>query len=226
MLGPDDFMATGLRPSVQQEVRRFVADQAGEMIRRLVAAGYHGAVSINLSAGQTLEGSVIATLIELMAPESAGTPGVLVEIPEPAFQRSLDSTLRRIDEMREAGAGIVLDDLGLDRLTLGFLERLRPSQVKLSRRLVTELRVRPSAAPFVRSIAELGHEVGFDVVAKGIEDLETAEVAEALGCRLGQGYLFARPSLIDVILSGSPPVPADSAPASAPANGSRRVASG
>ncbi len=200
VLGPDQFMPSGLRPEVQREVRRFVCTQASQALQSLVRAGYRGSVSINVGAGQALDDTLVENLSELLSSSTLDANRLLIEIAESAFQRSPETMLLRTDEIRLAGAGVVLDDFGLDVLTLGLIERLRPTQVKLSRELVGGLLTRPGAQPLIRSVAELGREIGFDVVVKGVEDAASAALAMELGCQFGQGYFFARPALLDAIL--------------------------
>ena len=161
---------------------------------------YRGPISINLSAGQVQDESLLDDLVRLCLTTSLTMDRIFIEIAEPAFQRSTDAMLRRTDQLRATGVGVVLDDLGLDKLTLGFLERLRPTQVKLSRTLVQQLIHRPSAAPFVRAVTELGRSMGYEVVAKGTEDMRIASEALALGCTFGQGYFFSRPMPLAAIL--------------------------
>jgi diguanylate cyclase (GGDEF)-like protein len=200
VLGPDQFMPSGLRPEVQREVRRFVSAHASRALESLVTAGYRGRVSINIGAGQALDDTLVDDLSELLKSSTLGPNRLLIEIAESAFQRSPETMLLRTDEIRLAGAGVVLDDFGLDVLTLGLIERLRPTQVKLSRELVGGLITRPGAQPLVRSLAELGRAIGFDVVVKGVEDEASAALAINLGCQFGQGYFFARPVDLNAIL--------------------------
>jgi diguanylate cyclase (GGDEF)-like protein len=193
MLSPDRFMPTGLRAEVQRELRRFVSSNAIEALTALRASGFTGVLSVNIEAGQALDDSVLEDVALLQAAGLLSYDRLLIEIPETAFLRSPAAMLRRLEQLREAGAGIVLDDLGLDRLNFGLIEKIRPVNVKLSRELVRELSIRASARPYVRAIAELGREISCGVIAKGVEDAATAQLAQSLGCLFGQGYYFARP---------------------------------
>ncbi len=200
LLGPDAFMPSGLRADAQRGVRRFVSEEAGRALERLASAGYDGPLSVNLGAGQALDDTLLDDLIALFDATTVGTDRLLIEIAETAFQRSAETMLRRTEDLRAAGASIVLDDLSLDKLTFGLVEKLNPAQVKLSRTLVSELHQRPGAKAFVRAVTELGRAMDYEVVAKGVEDIATADQARELGCAFGQGYLFARPVPLDAIL--------------------------
>ena len=201
ILRPDEFMPTGLGAEVQREVRRFVCQ---ELLRSTGAFAplNHGVTwSLNLGAGQILDDTLVDDLTSLISEPGFGPGRVLVEIAESAFYRSTDSLVARTEALRSIGVGLIVDDLSLDRPTLGLLERLHPVEVKLSHELVRQLHDRPSAQPFVRSVAELGRAVGFRVVAKGLEDRATVALAQEVGCELGQGYLLARPATVEELSS-------------------------
>ena len=193
LLSPDRFMPTGVHADVQRELRRFVSNGALSALEVLNSLGFAGSLSVNLAAGQALDDTLLEDIAAMFSGDGIEPDRLLIEIPETAFLRSSATMLRRVEELQAAGAGIVLDDLTLDKLTVGMIEKLNPNQVKLSRTLVGELSIRPSATPFVRAVTELGLELGFEVAAKGVEDAATARLVQTVGCRLGQGYYFAHP---------------------------------
>lgn len=193
MLSPDRFMPNGVNADVQRELRRFVSNGAVNAIEVLGRHGFVGGLSVNLAAGQALDETLLEDIAALFERDGVEPQRLLIEIPETAFLRSSATMLRRVKELQAAGAGMVLDDLSLDKLTLGMIEQLKPNLVKLSQALVSELSIRPSAYPFVRAVAELGQSLGFDVAAKGVEDEATVERARHAGCQLGQGYYFSQP---------------------------------
>ena len=193
LLSPDRFMPTGVHADVQRELRRFVSNGAVKALEVLGELGFAGGLSVNLAAGQALDDTLLEDIAALFKRDGVEPERLLIEIPETAFLRSSATMLRRVKELQATGAGIVLDDLSLDKLTLGMIEQLKPNVVKLSRTLVGELGIRPGANPFVRSVTELGQTLGYEVTAKGVEDEVTVERACHVGCQLGQGYYFAQP---------------------------------
>ncbi len=201
VLLPDKFMPTGLGADVQRAVRRFVCEQLSASASALTRVPDARTWSINLGAGQILDETLVEDLTTLAGQPDFGPGRLRVEIAEPAFSRSAESVIARTDALRQAGIGLIVDDLRIDGLNLSLLERANPVEVKLSQSLVRDLGHRRAASPFVRSVVELGRDVGFAVVAKGIEDSSTAQLAQELGCALGQGYLFARPATVDEISS-------------------------
>ena len=95
-----------------------------------------------------------------------------------------------------SGFAIALDDLTLDHVPFALIEKLQPTQIKLARGVVNSLN-NALALPIVQSLAAVGVDSGFAVVAKGIETVEHELSAINAGCQLGQGYRFTRPVNLD-----------------------------
>jgi EAL domain-containing protein (putative c-di-GMP-specific phosphodiesterase class I) len=94
--------------------------------------------------------------------------------------------------LRALGVQLALDDFGTGYSSLGSLQRFPLDVVKLDRTLVSSLPGGRSIA-IVRAGVELGHALDVDVVAEGIEGRVQLDTLRELGCRIGQGFLFAKP---------------------------------
>jgi EAL domain-containing protein (putative c-di-GMP-specific phosphodiesterase class I) len=92
-----------------------------------------------------------------------------------------------------AGVELAIDDFGTGHATLHELWRLPVSEIKLDRSFVASLQTSPKSRTLVGAMIGMGSGLGARVVAEGVETLDVKHALRALGCRLGQGYLFARP---------------------------------
>jgi EAL domain-containing protein (putative c-di-GMP-specific phosphodiesterase class I) len=90
------------------------------------------------------------------------------------------------------GVRIAIDDFGTGYSSLAYLGRLPVDTVKIDRAFVARLTTDPADAIIVRSTIDLGHNLGLRVVAEGVEDTETRDALQALGCDLAQGFLWSR----------------------------------
>ncbi len=107
----------------------------------------------------------------------------------------MSDPLRMIDVLqrfRETGVGIAIDDFGTGHSSLSYLTRLPATELKVDKSFVAAMATDPASRTVVRSIVELGHSLGLEVLAEGIESLDVADDLRAMGCELGQGYLFSR----------------------------------
>jgi spermidine/putrescine-binding protein len=98
-----------------------------------------------------------------------------------------------LNDLKDIGVKLALDDFGRGDLSMRSLRSLPLDEVKLDRHLVASLCSDARSWAFVRGGIDLGHDLGMQVVAKGVEDVVTRDLLVRLGCDVGQGYFFARP---------------------------------
>ncbi len=129
------------------------------------------------------------------APLSNLAPRIVLEITERASLTGIDDLPARIRTLRQMGFRIAIDDFGAGYSGLGTFAQLEPEVVKLDISLVAEVHKSPTKQKLIRSMTDLCHELGIQVIAEGIETPEERDTVLALGCDLLQGFLFARPEL-------------------------------
>lgn len=99
--------------------------------------------------------------------------------------------------LRELGAAVAIDDFGTEYASLEQLTWLSVDGLKIDRAFVQDLAVNERVAAVVRSIVELGHQMGMTVTAEGIDDEAQLRMLREFGCPYGQGFLFAQPLPLD-----------------------------
>lgn len=138
-----------------------------------------------------------------------GAPGlgIVLEITERAVTARPAELLGVVAEVRRRGWGLALDDIGADTRSLALLPFVRPDVVKLDLRLLRE-QTTAGTAGIVNAVGAHAERTGALVLAEGIETREQADLARAMGARLGQGWLFGHPGP----LPSPPPTPARTLP--------------
>jgi diguanylate cyclase (GGDEF)-like protein len=191
LMAPDSFLPIAERLNLINRVDKAVLERVALDIKAWRKRGLAvPTVSVNVSA-KRLRGSELAS--DLVA---TGVPigDIAVEILESAFVDDVDSATRwTIDELKEMGVAIDIDDFGSGHASILGLLTIEPRRLKIDRMLVKPIVHDPAKRELIRSIVQIGHGLGIGVVAEGVETPEHMDAAEAVGCDLLQGYAIARP---------------------------------
>jgi EAL domain-containing protein (putative c-di-GMP-specific phosphodiesterase class I) len=109
------------------------------------------------------------------------------------------AVIANLERLRSMGVRVSIDDFGTGYSSLSYLKQLPVDELKIDRSFVGSMTVDETQAVIVRSIIDLGHNLGLRVVAEGLEDEPTLRRLAALGCDLAQGYYLGRPAPADAI---------------------------
>jgi len=116
-----------------------------------------------------------------------------LEITESAIMTDPKKARRLLTELAELGVRIAIDDFGTGYSSLAYLKDLPVSQLKIDQSFVQHMHDDLNDAIIVRSVVDLGHNLGLQTVAEGVEDHETWDQLTQLGCDDAQGYFLAKP---------------------------------
>jgi diguanylate cyclase (GGDEF)-like protein/PAS domain S-box-containing protein len=150
-------------------------------------------VSINLSAIQLRDTDVVETLRHALAAHDVDPALLELEITETVLMDSAENYLDAIAGLRALGVKLSLDDFGTGYSSLSYLNRFPLDRIKIDRAFVHDMLDAPGDLAVIKSIIELGHELGLKVVAEGVETEREAQILRGIGCDELQGFLFARP---------------------------------
>ncbi|MDB5359158.1 MAG: diguanylate cyclase [Rhodospirillales bacterium] len=155
-------------------------------------------MAVNLSTRQISDRAGIMRLHKLLDRLTLPPGRLKLEITESVLMSDPESMVVTLDELRRRGVELSLDDFGTGYSSLSYLHRFPLDTLKIDRSFVSRMCRAPEAFRLVRSIIELGHDLGLDVVAEGVEAGDEAERLRELGCDFAQGYFYSRPVSADV----------------------------
>jgi EAL domain-containing protein (putative c-di-GMP-specific phosphodiesterase class I) len=98
-----------------------------------------------------------------------------------------------LQDLHDAGIGISIDDFGTGQTSLSYVSTLPIDEIKIDLSFIADMIVNAGHQAIVRSIVDLGHNLGLRVVGEGVESEEIASALTATGCQVAQGYLWASP---------------------------------
>jgi len=150
-------------------------------------------LSLNLSGKQLLQPNLVEDMGELLRPVGALSRRMKVEVTEDVLMENEQSAGDTLSRLRDLDLGVSIDDFGTGHSSLSHLNRLPVDTLKIDRSFVGNMCTRRGNLEIVRTIVNLAHNLGMDVVAEGVETKEQLAELRAMGCDYGQGYLFSRP---------------------------------
>lgn len=188
---PDQFIPTA-------EASGAISEMTFNLLRKACreAAALEGGphLSLNVSPVQ-LHDETLAEKILKVLEETAFPPTRLeIELTEAALVTDLDAARETLSALREHGVAIALDNFGTGNASLLHLRALPFDKLKVDRSFVRRMNVDSESATLVRTIISMAKNLGLVVVAEGVESADQAKALIAMGCDMGQGYHFGRPT--------------------------------
>lgn len=150
-------------------------------------------VSVNLSARQFSREGLRDHVESLLMQSGTASHQLGLEMTESSLIPNMSTALDVLESLRAQGISISMDDFGTGYSSLSYLNSLPIDVLKIDRSFVGRMTEGDQPLQIVRTIIELARVLGMDVVAEGIETGEQYHLLHQMGCRFGQGYLFARP---------------------------------
>jgi diguanylate cyclase (GGDEF)-like protein len=193
IIAPSEFVPlaehTGLIRPLTSHVLRVAAAQAA----RWREGGRPLTVAVNLSARSLHDGAILQEVATALD-ESGLPPSLLrLEITESSIMAHPLRARKVLEELNDMGLRLSIDDFGTGYSSLAYLNELPVSEVKIDRSFVTQVLAREGDQVIVRSIIDLGRNLGLTSVAEGVETEAALEWLRAVGCDQAQGYHIARP---------------------------------
>jgi diguanylate cyclase (GGDEF)-like protein len=198
---PNDFIPTAEETGLIVPLGRWVLESACRCAKTL--QGREGVesgliMSVNLSPRQFHDPNLVGDVSHAIDVAGIDATTLVLEITESMLTADLDATADTLARLKELGVRLAIDDFGTGFSTLSYLRRFPIDILKLDRELICA--ESGPDAKLTKAIVGLGLTLELATVAEGIERPEQEEELRALGCELGQGFLFARPMSEDALV--------------------------
>jgi diguanylate cyclase (GGDEF)-like protein len=157
------------------------------------AAGLDQALAINLSAQDLYDLGLIDRIRDLFSTWGIGPERIQFELTESSLMADPAGALETLTRLKRLGVQLFIDDYGTGYSSLSYLQKLPVDAIKIDQSFVMPMADGGDSAAIVSSTIELGHKLGLQVVAEGVETQAVWDQLAALGCDVAQGYLISRP---------------------------------
>ncbi len=173
--------------------RQFTRKALREFAQLRADGHLQGVLALNMSPLELAHPGYAQALLDAISAAGLAPTDVELEVTESQPLEDTKLLLDQLELLAEAGVGLAVDDFGTGYAGWHSIARLPVRAVKLDRRLVNRMLTCDRAKTLVRHLAESGRELGFELVAEGIETAEQQEALQGLGCTRGQGYFLGVP---------------------------------
>jgi diguanylate cyclase (GGDEF)-like protein/PAS domain S-box-containing protein len=192
LIAPGAFVPAAENTGLIQQLTRYVLDEALGQLARWKGDGHRLNVAVNLSMRNLHDTTLPEQVERLLLKWELPGDRLTIEITESAIVSDPVRTAGVISRLKELGVGIAIDDFGTGYTSLAYLARLAITQLKIDRSFVQNMDSDADDAAIVRAIITLGHDLGLEVVAEGVETKATYDQLARLGCDTVQGYWLSR----------------------------------
>jgi diguanylate cyclase (GGDEF)-like protein len=193
LLAPDDFIELVERAGLMQAFTEEVLGQALRHCAGWRAEGHEVGIAVNLSPRTLAEPTLCSVVRRLLAEHDVPAHLLTLEITEGSVMADPAEAIQALQQLRELGVRLSVDDFGVGYSSLANLSRLPVHELKIDRGFVASDADLAVNAVIIRSIVELGRNLALDVVAEGVESRQTWDWLREVGCHHAQGYWINRP---------------------------------
>jgi diguanylate cyclase (GGDEF)-like protein len=193
LLAPGAFVETIEQTGLIGPMTRVVLEQAIQQCTQWRATGQRLSVAVNLSVRNLLDRTLPAEIDRLLTKHGLPPEALQLEITETVLMSDPERVLATVSRLNALGVRLSVDDFGTGFSSLANLRQLPIDELKIDRSFVSPMLQDESDLIIVRSMINLGHDLGLRVIAEGVEDHETLHRLARLGCDLAQGYHLSRP---------------------------------
>ena len=150
-------------------------------------------MAVNVSAGQFQQSNFVEQVREVLQETGAPAHQLKLELTESAMVEDMEAVVARMQALRQLGVRFSIDDFGTGFSSLAYLKRLPLDQLKIDQGFVRDCLEDHNDASIAQTVIALGHSLGLEVIAEGVETAAHQAALQSWGCRFFQGYGISKP---------------------------------
>ncbi len=198
---PTDFIRVAEETGLIKQLTDLMLAKGISTLREFHEWGYMLGLSVNLSTHDLVDAQ-LPSRVQGYLDANGVEPGALtLEITESSLLIDGPRARVTIDELDAMGVRMAIDDFGTGYSSLSYLRQLPVRELKIDQSFVTNLLIDEQDEVIVRSTIDLGHNLGLEVVAEGVESEPVLERLKTFGCDVAQGFCISRPLSSSLFLS-------------------------
>ena len=193
LISPLEFISIAEKNHHIIEVGKWVLNEACKQGKIWCDNGTPISISVNVSIVQLSHDDIVGTVRNALNYSGLDAQYLQLEITETALMKQPEKVIQQCTQLRELGVQIAIDDFGIDYSSLRYLKQLPIDIIKIDKSFIDDCATNEKDHMIVRTIIQLGHNLGITITAEGIEDKDQLNILEIEGCDKYQGYYFSKP---------------------------------
>ncbi len=193
MIPPDEFIPMAEKTGLMKPLTHWVICKAVSFCKDLDRMGSNAHVSVNISALNLREPEFCLQVCEVLKGAGVAPDRLVLEVTETAAMVDPANSVRALQQLRNANIKLAIDDFGTGHSSLSYIRKLPVQEIKIDRSFVMEMDNNKGDETIVRTTVNMCHDLGYEVVAEGVENDKTLQLLEKLNCDVIQGYFISRP---------------------------------
>lgn len=190
---PTKFIPIAESTGLIVELGEWVLQQSCEFAVRRVQEGRASNISINLSARQFKDASLVPTLKKIIDESHVCTQSLHLELTESMLMGNVNAAIEQLHQLKELGVSISIDDFGTGYSSLSYLKRFPVDILKIDRSFIKDIPEDNNDMEITAAIIAMAQKLKLDVVAEGVETKEQVDFLQNNNCFIVQGYYFSPP---------------------------------
>lgn len=201
MLAPDKFIGTAEDNGLIIDIGWLILAGACRECRKWHNLGHDSlCVAVNISSVQFAEPGFVEVIEKALADSGLEAKYLELEITESCLMDQRDLVAEKLRQLRSMGVKVSVDDFGTGYSSLAYLKQLPIDKIKIDKLFIDQILSNSDDLAIVDAIIKLGHTLGLEVIAEGVEQKEQAMALYKNGCDAIQGYLISKPMAPDTFL--------------------------
>jgi len=193
LLGPDEFIPILEQTGQIREVGLWVLHQACTQMAVWHSRGDTLNLSVNISGRQLDDDRIIEHIRHALQASGLPPSALIIEVTEGALMRDENAAARRMRAIKDLGVSVAVDDFGTGYASLAYLQQFPIDCIKIDKSFTSAIAASPESLTLIRTLVQLGKDLGLKTLAEGVETLGEMDVLRADRVNEAQGYLFAQP---------------------------------
>lgn len=199
LVSPDEFIPLAEETGLILPIGHWVLHTACTQLKIWEAspATNHLILAVNVSAQQFSQSDFVEQVCKVLDETGAKATLLKIELTESLMLHDVTDTIKKMGELKLLGIRFSVDDFGTGHSALSYLTKLPISQLKIDRSFVCNIETNQSDAIIAQTIIGMANNLGFNVIAEGVENETQRILLENYNCPSYQGYLFSKPVPLD-----------------------------